>query len=180
MIGNFASGTETLAARLDANEALIRRQARRVGRALGVATLAAGLVVLVAIWAGAVLVQSARAEAEVIRAGNLRAVAEARAEGERALAALWDDLAEQRAEAERGIEEIGVELAGLAAERDAVRAELTEFAALRERLGIQLIEGRTQPVIIVPEGREIRLWRAAGLHELARYNGRMYRVVDSE
>ncbi|NJM81226.1 MAG: hypothetical protein HC844_00945 [Tabrizicola sp.] len=116
----------------------------------------------------------------MIRAGNLRAVAEARAEGERLLAALQDDLAEQRAEVERGIEEVGVELAGLAAERDAVRAELADFEELRDRLGIQVIEGRTQPVIIVPEGREIRLWRAAGLHDLARYNGRMYRIMDSE
>jgi len=180
MIGNLAAGTENLASRLEANESLLGRQARRAGLALGVAILAAGIVVLVAVWAGAALVQEARAEAEVIRAGNLQAVADARAEGERALVALQDDLAAQRAEVERRIEEIGVELAGLAAERDAVRAELTDFAALRDQLGIELIATRHQPVIIVPEGREIRLWRAAGLHELARYNGRMYRVVESE
>ena len=35
-------------------------------------------------------------------------------------------------------------------------------------------------MIIVPEGREIRLWRAAGVHELGRYSGRMYRVVERE
>ena len=180
MIGNLASGTECLTARLEANEALPGRQARRAGLALGVAILAAGIVVLVAVWTGMALVQDARAEAEVIRAGNLQADADARAEGERALAALQGDLAAQRAEVERGIEEIGAELACLAAERDAVRAELTDFVALRDQLGIELIATRRQPVIIVPEGREIRLWRAAGLHELARYNGRMYRVVESE
>ncbi len=31
-----------------------------------------------------------------------------------------------------------------------------------------------------PEGQEIRAWRAPGLHELARYNGRMFRVMARE
>ena len=43
-----------------------------------------------------------------------------------------------------------------------------------------LPEARRQPVIIVPEGKEIRLWRVAGGHELGRYSGRMYPVVERE
>ncbi|NJM81227.1 MAG: hypothetical protein HC844_00950 [Tabrizicola sp.] len=57
LIGNLVSGSESLAARLDANEASLRRQARRAGQALGFAIVAAGTVILVAIWAGVVLVQ---------------------------------------------------------------------------------------------------------------------------
>lgn len=178
IIGNLRADAEGRIACLDANDAFLRRLALRAGLALGVAILAAGIVVLVSVWAGAALVREARAGAGVTRAGNLQAVADARAERERALATLQDELAAQRVEL--GIEEIGVELAGFAAEQAAFRAELTDFVALRDQLGIELIATRRQPVIIVPEGREFRLWRAARLHELARYNGRLYRVVERE
>ncbi|KGJ11373.1 hypothetical protein EQ718_08255 [Paracoccus versutus] len=168
---------EALGERITAHGALLRRQARFAWAALGGACLAAGAVLLLVIWTGAALKQAAAREADIIRATNIRELAAARDEGERAIATLHEQLAGQRTWIERSIETVGVELASLTAERDAVRAELEHFAALRDRLGIRLIETRTQPVIVVPEGQEIRLWRAAGLHELARYNGRMYRVL---
>lgn len=171
---------EALGERITANGALLRRQVRFAWAALGGACLAAAAVLLLAIWTGAALKQAAAREADTIRAANVQELATAREEGERAIAALHEQLTGQRIEIERSIETVGVELASLTAESDAVRAELERFAALRDRLGIRLIETRTQLVIVVPEGQEIRLWRAAGLHELARYNGRMYRVLERE
>lgn len=96
--------------------------------------------------------QAAAREADTIRAANVQELAAAREEGERAIATLHEQLTGQRTWIERSIETVGVELASLTAERDAARAELERFAALRDRLGIRLIETRTQPVIVVPEG----------------------------
>lgn len=163
---------------LDANRVLLRRQARWAWGALGGACVAAGVILLLAGWAASRLIDGAALEADAIRVANVQELAKAREEGERAIAELHERLAAQRSEVERGIETVGVELAGMLSDRDALRAELEKFIALRNRLGIQLVESQTKPVIVVPEGQEIRRWGAPGLSNLARYNGRMYRVVD--
>lgn len=165
---------------LKANAALLRRQARWAWAALGGTCLAAGVILLLAIWGAYRLTDRAAAEADMIRAANVRDVAAAREAGQRAIAQLHTELATQREEIERQIGVVGAELAVLSADRDTARADLEHFAALRDRLGIFLVDGRSQPVIVAPEGQEIRPWRAAGLHELARYNGRMYRVMARE
>lgn len=166
---------EALGERITANGALLRRQTRFAWVALGGACLAAGVVLLLAIWTGTALKQAAARPTP--SAPRMSRNWRPRGRKGNAPAALHEQLAGQRTWIERSIETVGVELASLTAERDAVRAELERFAALRDRLGIRLIETRTQPVIVVPEGQEIRLWRATGLHELARYNGRMYRIL---
>lgn len=112
---------------------------------------------------------------------NLAAeLAAAREDGQRAIVALHEELAAQQGEIERRIEVAGAELSGVVGERDQFRAELEQFVALRDLLGIQLVEARSRITIVVPEGQEIRAWRAPGLHELARYNGRMFRVMARE
>jgi hypothetical protein len=165
---------------LAASKVLSRRQSLWAWIALGGACIAAVMVLLLAGWAANRWVNNAIEEANLIRVANAAELAEARREGQRAIAALHEELASQRAEIARAVDEAGAEFAELTGERDAIRAELEGFAALRDRLGIQIVETRSRPVIIVPEGHEIRPWRSASLHELARYNGRMFRVMAVE
>lgn len=162
---------------LKANEAMLRRQARWAWIAVGGSCLAAVVIVVLAGWAASRLIDTARLEADAIRTANVEELAVAREEGQRAIADLHEQLAAQRREVERRTETVGAEFAALTTERDAVRAELEHFIELRNRLGITLVEAQTWPVIVAPEGQEIRAWRAAGLSNLARYNGRMYRVM---
>ena len=138
------------------------------------------MIISLAIWGGARLIDNAGQEADAIRVANAADLVRARELGQRAIADLHEELAGQQAEIERRIALAGVELADLTGERDRLMAELEQFADLRDRLGIQLIEARSRITIVVPEGQEIRPWRAPGLHELARYNGRMFRVVARE
>lgn len=169
--------SEAMRQALQANDAVLRRQARWAWTAVGGACLAAVVILVLAGWAASRLIEVARLEADAIRAANIDELADAREEGQRAIADLHQQLAAQRAEVERGIEGVGAEFAALSTERDAVQAELERFIDLRDRLGITLVEGQTRPVIVVPEGQEIRAWGAPGLSNLARYNGRMYRVM---
>lgn len=74
------------------------------------------------------------------------------------------------------IEVMGADLAKLASERDAIRADLEHFVELRQQIGFQLVPYRNRVVIVVPEGEGIMRWNAPGLSDLARYNGRMFRV----
>ncbi|RWR04397.1 hypothetical protein [Paenirhodobacter populi] len=177
-IEGVGSDNATLKKCLSANEVLLRRQAKWAWAALGGVCVAAGMILLLAVWGAQEVIGRAEKEADAIRAVNVEELAAAQEEGQRAIAALHERLAAQRSEVERGIETVGMELAGMISDRDAVRAELEKFVTLRDRLGIRLVESQTKPVIVVPEGQEIRSWGAPGLSNLARYNGRMYRVVD--
>lgn len=123
------------------------------------------------------MVDEARAEAARIRTENTQEIAEARAEGEAALQALADRLASREAVLTAEIEAMGADLAQLGADRDAARADLEHFAELRQQIGFDLVPYRNRVVIVVPEGEAITRWSAPGLSDLARYNGRMFRVV---
>lgn len=113
----------------------------------------------------------------MIRAANVAELTEARDIGQREIAALHGEMARQRNAVEQQIALQGDELADMVAESDTVRGELEYFIQLRDRLGIHLVETRSEPMIVVPEGKQLRPWRVAGLHDLARYNGRMYRLI---
>lgn len=168
---------EELRTRLDANGIVLRRQVKGAWAALGGICLVAAGILLLAVWGASRLVDGAKQEADTIRAANAGELAAAQEDGARALATLEAQLAAQRASVEQSLGAAGAELAGLEAERASVKAELEQFVTLRDRIGIQLVESHTRPVIVVPEGYELRGWRAAGLSDLARYNGRMYRVM---
>ncbi|WP_405402019.1 hypothetical protein [Paracoccus sp. Ld10] len=105
-------------------------------------------------------------------------IAAARQEGEAELSELQADLGRRREEAAEHLMEIGAELAAMSEDRDAARQELERFIALRERVGIELVDFRGRTVVVVPEGSRLRRWRAAGLSEVAHLNGRMYRLSD--
>lgn len=168
---------QLLGEQIQANETLLRQQARWAWLALGGACLVAVVILVLAIWGATSVMAHAATEADMIRASNVAELAEARESGQRAIAALHEELASQRHAAEQQIVEAGAELAGLTAERDTVRGELEHFIELRQRLGIRLVETRGQSVIVVREGQTIRPWRVAALHEMAHYNGQMYRVA---
>lgn len=126
------------------------------------------------------MVDEARSEAASIRTENAQEIAEARAEGEAALQALADRLASREAALSAEIEAMGADLAQLGTDRDAARADLEHFAELRQQIGFELIPYRNRVVIVVPEGETITRWNAPGLSDLARYNGRMFRVVRAD
>ena len=121
----------------------------------------------------------ARGAADAIRAAGAEEIAAVRVETDRAVAQARAEAQDRQAEALADLDLVGTQLAAALDERDAARAEIERFVALRERIGFVLAEHwNGRPVIIVPEGQEIRPWGAPGLSDLARYNGRMYRVVD--
>ncbi|WP_281858576.1 hypothetical protein [Litoreibacter halocynthiae] len=147
-------------------------------------------VVLVALVAASVLaltgavshhmVDEVRTEAARIRAENAQEIAEARAEGEAALQALADRLASREAVLTAEIKATGADLAQLSADRDAAHADLERFAELREQIGFDLIPYCNRIVIELPQGKTISGWSAPGPSDLARYNGRMFRVVRTD
>jgi len=141
-----------------------------------VATLALALIGAVA----SRMVDEARTEAARIRTENAQEIAQARAEGEAALQALADRLASREAALTAQIEAMGADLAQLGADRDAARADLEHFAELRQQIGFDLIPYRDRVVIVVPQGEAITRWNAPGLSDIARYNGRMFRVVRAD
>ncbi len=135
------------------------------------------VILLGAFLTGSGMVAEARNEAAQIRADNLQAVAEARSQGEADLARIAEQIAARQASISADSDALGQELAQTAAARDAARAELEHFADLKESIGFDLVRFRDRIVIVVPEGMDIRRWNAAGLLDIARYNGRMFRVV---
>lgn len=156
------------------------RQRRWAWIIMGAACIIALIILLLAIWSAKRMVDQASSEVDLIRAANVAELREAREVGQLEVAKLHEELADQRSEVEQRILEAGGELAQLTVERDTLRAELEQFADLRRRVGIQLVDSRGSPVIIAPEGQLIRPWQAAGLHDLARYNGRMYRLISED
>lgn len=165
----------------------VAADSRRIAALRRRVTVGVVLVALVAAFflalTGAVasrMVDEARNEAARIRTENTREVADARAEGEAALQALADRLASREAVLTAEIEAMGADLAQLGADRDAARADLEHFAELRQQIGFDLIPYRNRVVIVVPQGETITRWNAPGLSDLARYNGRMFRVVRAD
>lgn len=177
---------ELEAARQAVSEA-VAADSRRIASLRRRVTVGVVLVVLVGALilalAGAVaghMLDEARTEAARIRTDNAQEIAEARAEGEVALQALKDRLASREAALSASIETIGAELAQLAADRDSARADLEHFVVLRRQIGFELIPYRERVVIVVPQGETITRWNAPGLSDLARHNGRMFRVVQAD
>ncbi len=175
--------TELDATRQTLSEA-VEADSRRIAALRRRVTVGVVLVALVATFflalTGAVasrMVDEARTEAARIRTENAQEIAQARAEGEAALQALSQRLASREAVLTAEIEVMGADLAQLGADRDAARADLEHFAELRRQIGFDLIPYRDRVVIVVPQGEAITRWNAPGLSDLARYNGRMFRVV---
>lgn len=138
------------------------RRHGRISRGMGLAACASAIlafaVIVSSLWIGWREVEAARVEAA-------RLIAEANTEANAIRAAAAGEIATAQAETER---------TGTTSPD-----ELERFAMLRERLGIQLAEHHDgRPVIIVPEGRTIRSWKAPSLASLSRFNGRMFRVVE--
>jgi len=179
-LAELDAARKTLSGAVEAESHRIATLRRRV-------TVGVVLVALVAAFflalTGAVasrMVDEARNEAARIRTENVQDIADARAEGEAALQALADRLASREAVLNANIEAKGVDLAQLGADRDAARADLEHFAELRQQIGFDLIPYRNRVVIVVPQGETITRWNAPGLSDLARYNGRMFRVVRAD
>ncbi|MCL7466245.1 hypothetical protein [Phaeovulum sp. NW3] len=170
----------TLAKAIEAEGKRIVGLRRRV--TLGVVLLALGALLVLTLIAGMAsrMMSDARTETSRIRSENTQQIAEARAEGEAALQALADRLASREAALSAEIDAMGADLAQLGADRDAARAELEHFAELRQQIGFDLIPYRNRVVIVVPQGETITHWSAPGLSDLARYNGRMFRVVRAD
>lgn len=153
---------------------------RRVTVGVVLAALVGALVLALAWAVASRMLDEARTEADRIRIENTQVIAEARVEGEVALQALTDRLASREAVLVSEIETIGAELAQLAADRDAARTDLEHFIELRRQIGFELIPYRERVVIVVPQGETITRWNAPGLSDLARHNGRMFRVVEAD
>ena len=175
---------------IDASERRLEHLRRSVWLGAAAALLLILLTALGGLWLGGrqiaegraaatQLVAEARGVADAIRAAGAEEIAAVRVETDRAVAQARAEAQDRQAEALANLDLVGTQLAAALDERDAARAEIERFVALRERIGFVLAEHwNGRPVIIVPEGQEIRPWGAPGLSDLARYNGRMYRVVD--
>lgn len=171
---------QTLSEAVAADSRRIAALRRRVTVGVVFVALVAALVLALTGTVASRMVDEARTEAARIRAENIQEIAQARAEGEAALQALADRLASREAALSANIEAMGADLAQLGADRDAARADLEHFAELRQQIGFDLIPYRNRVVIVVPEGETITRWSAPGLSNLARYNGRMFRVVRAD
>lgn len=161
-----------------------KRRAKQLGYLIGSVALgvcAVGAAVLgVALWLSTETLAAAETEAALIRAENAEAIAAARAEGEAALTRLTADLESREAALSADLTAMGAELAQAAIERNAARADLERFAELKRQIGLELVPYRNSVVIVVPQGETITRWGAPGLSNLARYNGRMFRVVRAD
>lgn len=171
---------QTLSDVVEADSRRIASLRRRVTVGVVLAALVGALVLALAGAAASRMLDEARTEADRIRIENAQVIAEAHAEGEVALQALTDRLASREAALSAKIETIGAELAQLAADRDAARTDLEHFIELRRQIGFELIAYRERVVIVVPPGETITRWNAPGLSDLARHNGRMFRVVQAD
>jgi DNA repair exonuclease SbcCD ATPase subunit len=129
-------------------------------------------------WSAARVKAAAENEASFLREAYLVEIAASRRDGETALAELQNNLVRQREKAAEQLAEIGADLAAMSQDRDTVRQELENFIALRDRVGIELLDFRGYTLVVVPEGARIRRWQADDLSEVAHLNGRMYRLSD--
>lgn len=167
---------------IDERASILERRIRQlwlyVGAGVAAAVILAIAVIVLAFWTGARVKAAAENEASLLRERYAAEIAIAHEEGEAALAELRSELARQSEVAAAQLTEIGADLALMSEERDVVRQELETFITLRDRVGIELIDFRGRTVVVVPEGRLLTSWRAAGLSEVAHLNGRMYRLSD--
>jgi len=179
-LSGLEASRATLAKAIEAEGKRIAGLRRRVS--LGVVLLALGALLALILIAGMAsrMMSDARTEASRIRAENAQLIAEARSEGEAALQALSLRLASREAALSADIEAMGAELAQMGADRDAARADLERFAELKRQIGLELVPYRNSVVIVAPQGETITRWSAPGLSNLARYNGRMFRVVRAD
>jgi DNA repair exonuclease SbcCD ATPase subunit len=177
-LAELDAARQTLSEAVKADSRRIAALRRRVTVGVVLLALVGALVLALTGAFASRMVDEARTEAARIRTENAQEIAEARAEGEAALQALADRLASREAALSTNIEAMGADLAQLAADRDAARADLEHFADLRQQIGFDLIPYRDRVVIVVPQGETITRWNAPGLSDLARYNGRMFRVVE--
>ncbi|MGJ8596786.1 hypothetical protein [Sulfitobacter sp.] len=144
-----------------------------------VATLVATIFIAAFIfWSAARIKAAAENEASLIREAYSVEIAASRRAGEAALAELQNNLVRQSEKAAEQLAEIEADLAAMSQDRDVVRQELENFIALRERVGIELLDFRGNTLVVVPEGARIRRWQADDLSEIAHLNGRMYRLLD--
>lgn len=179
-LAELDAARQTLSEAVAADSRRIAVVRRRVTVGVVLAALIAALVLALTGVVASRMVDAAQTESARIRAENAQEIAEARAEGEAALKALADRLASRETVLTAEIEAMGVDLAQLGADRDAARADLEHFADLRQQIGFDLIPYRNRVVIVVPQGETITRWSAPGLSDLARYNGRMFRVVRAD
>jgi DNA repair exonuclease SbcCD ATPase subunit len=143
------------------------------------ATLVATIFIAAFIfWSAARVKAAAENEASFLREAYSVEIAASRRDGETALAELQSNLVRQREKAAEQLAEIGADLAAMSQDRDTVRQELENFIALRDRVGIELLDFRGYTLVVVPEGARIRRWQADDLSEVAHLNGRMYRLSD--
>ncbi|ATG47657.1 hypothetical protein CEW89_08780 [Celeribacter ethanolicus] len=176
-LSELDAAQQTLSEAVEADSRRIVALRRRVTVGVVLVALVAALALALTGAVASRMVDEARTEAVRIRTENTQEIAEARAEGEAALLALADRLASRETVLTAEIEAIGADLAQLGADRDAARADLEHFAELRRQIGFDLVPYRNRVVIVVPQGETITRWNAPGLSNLARYNGRMFRVV---
>ncbi|NIY78979.1 hypothetical protein HCZ23_05800 [Celeribacter sp. HF31] len=179
-LAELDAARQTLSEAVEAASRRIATLRRRVTVGVVLVALVGALVLALAGALASRMVDEARTEAVRIRTENTGEIAEARAEGEAALQALEDRLASRETVLTAEIEAIGADLAQLGADRDAARADLEHFADLRRQIGFDLVPYRNRVVIVVPQGETIARWSAPGLSDLARYNGRMFRVVQED
>lgn len=167
-----------LSGAIESQEKGIRRIRLQIFAIIAVTCTCAALILAAAFWLGAQIKQNAQNEASAIRDTNAVEIAQVRQMGEWALADLQSQISEQQAEIEREVGSVSADLVVLTEDRDTVRAELEQFVALRDRVGLRMLDYRERTIIIVPEGERLRRWRAPELSELTTFNGRMYRLSD--
>lgn len=179
-LAELDAARQSLSEAVEADSRRIAALRRRVTVGVVLVALVGALVLALAGAVASGMVDEARTDAAHIRTENAQEIAQARAEGEAALQALSQRLASREAALTAQIEAMGADLAQLGADRDAARAHLEHFAELRQKIGLDLIPYRSRVVIVVPQGETITRWNAPGLSDLARYNGRMFRVVRAD
>lgn len=170
--------TDLIDERASALEKRIRQIWVLVGAGVVVSIVTAAFVVAFAFWSAARVKSAAETEVSLLRETISAEVAASRRDGEMALAELQNDFLRQSDQAAGQLAQIGDDLAAMSQERDAVRQELESFIALRDRVGIQLLDFRGHTLVVIPEGARIRRWQADDLSEIAHLNGRMYRLSD--
>ncbi len=179
-LAELDAARQTLSEAVAADSRRVAGLRRRVSVGVVLVVLVAAMVLALTGIIASRMVDEARNEAARIRIENAQEIAEARAEGEAALQTLSQRLTNREAVLTAEIEAMGADLAQLGADRDATRADLEHFAALRQQIGFELVPYRNRVVIVVPQGETITRWSAPGLSDLARYNGRMFRVVRTD
>lgn len=177
-VGELGARTDLIDDRASALEQRIQKLWMLVGAGVAAAVFAAIVVVALAYWTGARVKATAENEAARLRTAYAEEIAAVREEGEVKLAGLQASFVQQADEVTAQIIDVRTDLAAIIQERETVRQELEHFIALRQRVGIRLVELQGRTVVVVPEGARLRRWRAADLSEVAHLNGRMYRLSD--